>query len=171
MSLDADDGTAATVCYDFVLRDGWIVLSLLRVLPQDAATPLHYMQGLAAESDPRDRSIRLDIGVTLFTLIARYLATGLPPPRITFAADEWLPFVRACDYLGLGHLPAALTDNADIAFLSALTRPDARVALRERRVRRRAERREQLLGAVHEASGEYRHSRAGFVEARAADGA
>ena len=134
MSLDADDGAPKTVRYDFTLRDGWTALDLPQVAPQEAAKPLHYMQGLAAESDQRDRSIHLDISISLFMQIARYLLTRLPPPRITFAPEEWLPFVRACDYLGLGHLPAALTDSADVAFLSALTRADARVALRERRV-------------------------------------
>jgi len=127
-SLDEEESKMAR--YDFILRDGWFVFELPWVPPQAAESPLQYMQGLADEGE----SIRLALDTALFTLIARYLITGLTPPRVEIAPADWLPLVRACDYLGLSHLPAALTDNADIAFLSALTYEDARMVLRERRL-------------------------------------
>jgi len=127
-TLDRDEHKNAY--YIFILNDGRFEMELPWVPPQAAENPLQYMQDLAAEGE----AIRLDIGTAIFARIARYLLTGLTPPRETIAPADWLALVRACDYLGLSHFPAAFTNNADIAFMMGLEYEDARTVLRERRV-------------------------------------
>ena len=116
--------------YEFILSDGWFVLELPRVAPFDADGPLQNMQDLAEKGG----AIRLDIPALQFALIARYLTTGVAPPRASVPDAVWPRFVRACDYLGLGPLPAAVSADAEVAYLDALTFDDALVYLRERAV-------------------------------------
>ena len=89
---------------------------LPRVPAADAKCTLDYLQDLAAGG----QSIKLDLPASLSCLVVRYLKKKAVS-RQDIAPADWPKFVRACDYLGLPELPAAATNDAAIAFVSAST--------------------------------------------------
>ena len=102
---------------------------LPRVPVADAKRALDFLQDLGADGQP----IKLDLPASLSCLVVRYLKKKAVS-RQDIAPADWPKFVRACDYLGLPELPAAVTNDATIAFVSALTIYDAVEYIREARI-------------------------------------
>ena len=110
-TLSLDDSEPSTmVVYKFELSDGTMSFQL----PVDEMTVLGRM---ACGVD--SVTIRLNIELENFCIIAKYLKTKVIPPRM--AISNWASFARTCDYLGIGELPKLIIDDPELVYQSSLT--------------------------------------------------
>jgi len=102
----------ATAKYVFILNGGdEVTLHLPLVRPLDATTLLHYL--------PDSGPISLGIGFSDFSVISRYLKTGVVTERTVLEDEE--AFIRTCDFLNLGNLFERVTRNNARLYERAVT--------------------------------------------------